>query len=245
MSKVINSVLAYMESHIGDKYSQTKRWEKGYYDCSSLVYRAFKAAGVTITHKDTGKAVTTSCYEVYAKGFKLLYPDSYSKIGNTLPTAKSLLPKLNLEPGDQIFYNFDRDTHRSNKITHVSIVRKGGGIIHARNPKKGVCTDPLTYGNTRVCAVVRYIEAEKSGKSATIISRVLKKKIVTMKGDDVKAVQAKLISLGYNLGKWRDDGKYGPCTRKAVIAYQKDNGLEVDGKVGPNTTAALGFIWAG
>ncbi|MFA5144665.1 MAG: peptidoglycan-binding domain-containing protein [Candidatus Omnitrophota bacterium] len=35
------------------------------------------------------------------------------------------------------------------------------------------------------------------------------------------------------------DGKIGPGTKKAVEEFQKDNGLKVDGKVGPKTWSLL------
>lgn len=35
------------------------------------------------------------------------------------------------------------------------------------------------------------------------------------------------------------DGKSGPLTKKAIEEFQKANGLEVDGKVGPKTWAVL------
>lgn len=58
-----------------------------------------------------------------------------------------------------------------------------------------------------------------------------------LKGDDVKEVQTILTRLGFL--KDKIDGLYGPKTKSAVKAFQKANGLKVDGKVGPITWAAL------
>ena len=61
---------------------------------------------------------------------------------------------------------------------------------------------------------------------------------VGSRGDDVTRVQKKLIQYGYMDGT--ADGRYGEATRDAVKFFQRRNGLEVDGKVGPETAAALG-----
>ena len=56
-------------------------------------------------------------------------------------------------------------------------------------------------------------------------------------GDAVKALQQKLISLGYLSGG--ADGVFGPATQKAVAAFQAANGLDADGIAGAQTLAAL------
>jgi len=58
-----------------------------------------------------------------------------------------------------------------------------------------------------------------------------------MRGDDVLAVQTRLAALGYAPGPI--DGAYGPTTAAAVKDFQAGRGLDVDGKVGPQTLAAL------
>ncbi len=64
--------------------------------------------------------------------------------------------------------------------------------------------------------------------------RILKK---GDKGEDVKAVQVRLIALGYYTGKL--DGKFGEGTWNAVRVFQARNALTVDGKVGPRTLEKL------
>ena len=57
--------------------------------------------------------------------------------------------------------------------------------------------------------------------------------------EDVRKVQARLIELGYNCGKCGADSIFGKDTLEAVIAFQKDNKLDPDGKVGPLTWGKL------
>ena len=58
-------------------------------------------------------------------------------------------------------------------------------------------------------------------------------------GDDVKWVQEKLQGLGYSLGSYGIDGKFGNTCEAAVKQLQRDYGLSVDGIVGTNTRKAL------
>ena len=58
-------------------------------------------------------------------------------------------------------------------------------------------------------------------------------------GADVKALQTLLIGYGYSCGSYGADGDFGSATDKAVKAYQKANGLDVDGIVGPASWGKL------
>lgn len=59
------------------------------------------------------------------------------------------------------------------------------------------------------------------------------------KGNEVKEVQRRLKQWGYYNGAV--DGVFGAGTKKAVIAFQKKNGLTADGVVGKSTYKALGM----
>lgn len=59
------------------------------------------------------------------------------------------------------------------------------------------------------------------------------------RGSDVRTVQEKLKRWGYYSGEV--DGIYGAQTASAVRAFQKKNGLTVDGIVGTATSQALGM----
>ena len=60
---------------------------------------------------------------------------------------------------------------------------------------------------------------------------------VGSKGDDVRQVQQLLSDLGYYTAAI--DGVFGRVTRRAVIRFKKDQGLNVNGLVGKNTLKAL------
>lgn len=58
-----------------------------------------------------------------------------------------------------------------------------------------------------------------------------------MRGDDVCALQERLLELGYDVG--RADGVFGPQAETALRSFQRDYGLLVDGVCGPGTMRAL------
>ncbi len=59
---------------------------------------------------------------------------------------------------------------------------------------------------------------------------------VGMRGEAVAQLQRRLRGLGYHL---MVDGDYGPATRRMVMAFQADQGLDVDGVAGPRTLARI------
>jgi len=71
--------------------------------------------------------------------------------------------------------------------------------------------------------------------SAPTVTRTMIQK--GSKGDDVTYLQTTLNAKGYSCGTV--DGVFGVKTDAAVRAFQRDNGLDVDGIVGPKTWAKL------
>jgi peptidoglycan hydrolase-like protein with peptidoglycan-binding domain len=59
-------------------------------------------------------------------------------------------------------------------------------------------------------------------------------------GTPVVELQQRLNDAGAN-PPLAVDGKFGPGTQRAVIAFQRANGLQPDGVVGPKTRAKLGM----
>ena len=79
-------------------------------------------------------------------------------------------------------------------------------------------------------------EKTSTSKSDGSYSRVLSYKKTVMTGEDVKTVQNSLKTLGYSVNV---NGKYDEATRDVVKAFQKANGLTVDGKCGSGTWKAI------
>ena len=59
------------------------------------------------------------------------------------------------------------------------------------------------------------------------------------RGDNVTSVQQSLINAGFSCGPCGVDGKFGKDTKAAVKAFQRSQGIGVDGIVGPITWGRL------
>ena len=60
-----------------------------------------------------------------------------------------------------------------------------------------------------------------------------------MSGNDVQNVQQLLVNAGYSVGSAGADGKFGQETKDAVMRFQRDHGLKVDGVVDSKTWEEL------
>ena len=86
---------------------------------------------------------------------------------------------------------------------------------------------------------LRRIYANNASGTSTVVSSI---GVTLRKGDDsasVRALQTRLISLGYLTGY--ADGSYGTATEEAVKLFQRQNGLTADGAAG---TATLNKIYS-
>lgn len=66
---------------------------------------------------------------------------------------------------------------------------------------------------------------------------------VGSQGSEVTKIQTKLSSLGVYTGKI--DGIYGSATKKAVVSFQKQQGITADGIAGSQTLKSLGITGGG
>ena len=94
-----------------------------------------------------------------------------------------------------------------------------------------VAASGMVYG-----ATAHYQASEQTIESVYAQAAVLKQGAT---GGEVKEVQRRLQTWGYYNGSV--DGVFGAGTKKAVIAFQKKNGLTADGVVGKSTYKALGM----
>lgn len=172
---------------------------------------------------------------------KVLYQPKYSSGAGCLYSARYYMAAKRFyrdpKPGDQAFFT------NGVIIGHTGIVEtvtsKDVTIIEGNN---GNCVSRHTYklGTFRIAGYGRpdyeLAAASYGNKEAIVeVERTLKN---GCKGDDVRQLQERLMSLGYNFA-YGADGSFGTETARAVKQFQKDHALKADGVVGERTRAAL------
>jgi len=122
------------------------------------------------------------------------------------------------------------------------------GCLNQNDPKKcitaikngGYATSP-TYINTIMSIIDKYNLTKYDDVVAGKKPAESKRETVRRGdcGEDVVHLQKRLAAMGYGVGKI--DGIFGARTEDAVMAFQIDNNLSLDGVVGFNTWTAIGW----
>lgn len=188
------------------------------------------------------------CQPLKSSGAGCKYSRGYYK-------AKGQLHTSNPQPGDQIFF-WPSDRSDPNAVAHTGLVYavdktyvytiegNTSGASGVISNGGGVCKKKYKLNNSRIAGYGRpaYDQQASTPTTPTTPSITFKKLGSRMlrngdKGDDVKELQTALKTLGYFNGDI--GGNYLTLTTQAVKAFQKANGLEVDGIFGPKSLAAL------
>lgn len=183
--------------------------------------------------------------------------DDYTVASAQLYKNKKAWYTSNPKVGDQIFF-----TNSKGGICHTGLVYKvdkyyiytiegntsgASGVIANGG---GVCKKkyPIKYNKIAGFGRPKYDEGTFEKKEHEIITTVVdlndssQNVVFYRKGDSgekVKQFQNWLISLGYDLGKYGADGKYGNDTVCAVKSFQKDYGVEQHGEYDRITNGKL------
>ncbi|MBO5488617.1 MAG: C40 family peptidase [Eubacterium sp.] len=105
MKKVVSTAYSIAKG----KYSQAKRMQKGYYDCSSLVWRAYQKAGKSLGNKHYAPVAADIAKYLFCKKKRIKGGLSYTNI-----------QKKKLRPGD-LFFEGGAKNGRYKGIYHVEM----------------------------------------------------------------------------------------------------------------------------
>lgn len=156
--------------------------------------------------------------------------------------------------GDVVYFYYSS----KGRVAHVGIVTSvnkanktfttmEGNTSSEAYTRNGGCVAPHTYSYASVGSGNKVdgfgrprFDASSTSSTPTISNPWLEKGDA---GSSVKSLQTMLIALGYSCGTSGADGEFGNGTYNAVIAFQKANGLAVDGQAGTSTLAKLNALY--
>ena len=151
--------------------------------------------------------------------------------------------------GDQVFFgDYGNEGHtgivvavNGNVITTIEGNTSGGYGVDANGD--GVYLKQYNFATTYIPGFGRpnwsvvCVETNVADKDEETVSYPMLKQGST--GEHVKKAQQLLIDKGYSCGAAGADGDFGEGTKRGVMSFQADNGLDTDGIVGSKTWAAL------
>lgn len=111
--------------HLGYPYSMERRDSGGAFDCSSLMYYAYRDAGVDISNGGS-----TTAAEI-ARGLSA--------------SGKTVAPE-SIQPGDLIFYSYKKNGRFKN-ISHVAMYIGNGEQIEASYSRQQVAVRSLSFSD--------------------------------------------------------------------------------------------------
>ena len=220
-----------MESWAADSshgYDQSNRWGPDY-DCSSAVISAWELAGVPV--KTCGAGYTGNMRSVFLRcGFE------------DVTGSVDLGSGAGLRRGDVLL----NDRHHtamycgSGMEVEASINENGGVTGGQTGDQTGGEFLKRPYRNYPWDCVLRYggdTKAQEYLRPRWEYSVKLGLLRLGVEDEQVHSVQELLSARGYYEGE--TDGIFGELTGKAVMDYQADAGIDVDGEVGGDTWTAL------
>lgn len=213
----------YYTQYSGSQRTQALKWRK---KCTRVWDCAGMAEGIYEIY--SGTCVNTKARHIYANWCSV--------------KGSGMIPAKKRVPGAAVFWS----NNGASSIHHVGYLWKpvqdghpegDWYIIEARGVMYGVVKAKLLSRKPNYWGYMdKYYDYSDSAtggdvpeviETPTLGSRVLKN---GSEGDDVKQMQAGLIRLGYDLGRWGADGDFGDQTEMAVKQFQKDHGLEASGR---------------
>ena len=247
--------IRYAFAHLGAAYSQFNRDSVSppVYDCSSLVGRAFRAAGARITRGSS----SWNFYPYF--GWTGAYvPGNYS--GTNLVRVT----KATMRPGDIIIqFNGPDPSQSAGNAGHAQIYLGSGYVIQSSGPLNVNYAGKWSFGNEWY---FRYVPSGQEVPVSNPVPTPIPPVPVTLPGSapvfyashakvgirnaaDVRSLQRALIAKKYATPalRWAGaTGNYLTQTKLSVATLQRRlgySGIDADGILGPYSARALGLRW--
>lgn len=246
--------LSWSETDTADGYKVYK------YDTSSKSYKCIKTTSA-LTYTDTSLSkgdkpnyrvrayfVNKTDTTVYSKYSAVLYastaPSAPTGLALVSKSDSSVKIKWNSVSGAKYaVYRYETSTGKYTKIgatssTSYTDKTVKSGTSYKYKVRSYITTDSQNFYSAYSSA----LDVKTSGTAAKATCPYSEPSVLLTNGstgDSVKWLQWYLVQLGYLSSETDIDGIFGSGTQTAVMSFQKDKALDVDGMVGPATREAL------
>lgn len=219
---------------------QSEAKTRGYKICSVAIAQAIVegAAGTSSLAKTYHNHFGMKCGKSWkGKSVNLKTKEEY--ITGTLTTIKDNFRVYDSdEEGVKGYYDF------ISAPRYANLKDASTPLEYAERLKLDGYATSSTYVQTLCNTVTRYNLGAYDDATGAISQHIQKRRLLKftlpmMQGSDVVHCQRILRELGYDIGSYGIDGKYGSATETAVKKFQNEHGLVVDGIVGVKTWAML------
>lgn len=198
--------------------------------CMVYIWAGFYECGLSHLFYDGKKTASCTTLMDWAKGKGMFVTGGYRE-------------------GDIILYNWDKDP-KSEHTGYVIAARSdsdldviegnAGDAVKLTRPDVstilGAYRPPYDGAEAETPAPPQEPTQSAERQLQAVMLPILKRGMV---GKDVLAMQHLLLAWGYKLPLYGADAEFGEETREALVAYQRDNGLDADGECGPMTYGKL------
>lgn len=249
--KLLNNIAIYVWGANGERLADIKDVKAWIYDQETSTENAKTAYDLYLKRKSNKDLRAVDCSGTIVNGLRSSGAKSktFDTTADGLRTKYCIeINKHELREGDLCFKMGWLDEAKTKwGAVHVGMYVGSNKVIEARGRKWGVVTRSILLGGWSKYGRLN-IKWEDEPKEF-VLTRLLKK---GCKGSDVKALQEKLIKLGYKLQNKKGtlsnngaDSDFGQLTKNAVLELQRNSALKADGIVGENTCKILGWKWQG
>lgn len=241
---MLNEFIGYLKDQVGQPYvwgAQHLTLKKTDYE--NIISRKEEDA----THENNA---IKFCKKKFDAGAKILYAYDCSGLGMYWLQNKKKLYKTDMSAHNMMktcemvsgkpkkgYWVFRL---KGSKATHIGYMVNDEYVVHSKGRAYGVVIEKYSSSYWHAAGIPAIFKDYISGKSneTYTFTRNLR---CGCKGEDVKMLKKLLKENGYG-GLTLTNANFFGETKKVVMQFQKDKGLDVDGIVGPNTIAALGGV---
>lgn len=243
-TQVIRDGIVYKDDTFTKELGKAEAWIKEVETSTKNANRALKLYN---SRKNTFEVIP--CVDCSGYGMNWLYNKKHmassDMTANGMKGKCQLIDKSDLKRGDWVFRTYKSGENKG-KAYHIGyVVDEKLNVAEAMGRDDGVVIRPFDSNYWNAYGRPSYFadEIDEELSYRIVFTRVLKKVVPMMKGDDVMALQVLLNEA--TAADLAVDGIFGSKTERAVREYQELKGLKVDGKAGEKTITALGGIWVG